>query len=69
LNVKEVEACKCDLLIKNAKNSKYPICGHTGLPINRVYTDKHGNCRPNYRRNQDETFEVGSYMTAKIFGF
>lgn len=69
MNVKEVEACKCDLLIKNAKNSKHPICGHTGLPINKVYTDKHGNCRPLFRRGQDESFEVGSYMTAKILGF
>lgn len=26
------------------KNSAYPICNHTGLPMNKVAQDKHGKC-------------------------
>lgn len=58
---------KCSKMIKSA-NSEYPICSHTGLPINKVYQDKSGYCRPLYRKGMDETYEGASFINAKIFG-
>jgi len=64
----KVEAeSKCSLPIKNA-SSKHMICSHTGLPVSKVYQDAHGNCRPLYRRNIEETYEGASFMNSKIFG-
>ena len=62
-----VEECKCTMVVKSSA-SIHPICGHTGLPIGKVYQDKYGNCRPLYRRGMDETYEAVSFMNAKIFG-
>jgi hypothetical protein len=56
------------MLIKNSKVSEHSICGHTGLPIHKVFQDKNGNCQPLYRRGMDETYEGASFMNAKIFG-
>jgi hypothetical protein len=70
LGSKKTEAskeCTCSMII-NSKHSQHPICGHTGLPIHKVYQDKEGNCRPLYRRGMDETYEAASFMNAKIFG-
>lgn len=61
------EESKCSLMHKSA-SSQHMICGHTGLPVHKVYQDQHGNCRPHYRRNMDETYEGASFMNAKIFG-
>lgn len=58
----------CSMMYKNAKVSEHPICGHTGLPIHKVYQDKDGNCRPLYRRDMDDTYEGASFMNSKIFG-
>lgn len=70
LGQKKAEAsceCECTMQIKNG-TSKYPICGHTGLPINKVYQDSEGNCRPLYRKGMDESYDGASFMNAKIFG-
>lgn len=58
---------KCSKMIKSA-NSEYPICSHTGLPVNKVYQDKNGYCRPLYRKGMDETYEGAAFLNAKIFG-
>jgi hypothetical protein len=58
---------KCSMMLKNA-TSEHPICGHTGLPVHRVYQDKDGNCRPLYRRGMDETYDVAMFNNSKIFG-
>lgn len=57
----------CSKMIKSAV-SEYPVCSHTGLPINKVYQDKDGNCRPLFRKGMDETYEGASFINAKIFG-
>lgn len=68
LSEKKVEATSgCNLIVKNSSSS-HPICGHTGLPLHKVYQDKHGNCRPLYRQGMDETYEGASFMNSKIFG-
>lgn len=59
--------CKCSMIMES-KTSQHPICGHTGLPLHKVYQDKHGNCRPLYRQGMDETYQGASFMNAKIFG-
>jgi hypothetical protein len=58
----------CSMTIKNAKVSEHPICGHTGLPMHKVYQDKDGNCRPLYRKGMDETYEGAVFNNSKIFG-
>lgn len=65
--VKKAEV-SCSMLVKNSKVSEHAICGHTGLPVHKVYQDKEGNCRPLYRRGMDETYEGASFMNSKIFG-
>jgi hypothetical protein len=58
---------KCAKMVESAV-SEYPVCSHTGLPINKVYQDKDGHCRPLYRKGMDETYEGASFINAKIFG-
>jgi len=58
---------QCSLVIQS-KTSKYPLCGHTGLPLHKIYVDKFGNCHPMYRKGMDETTEELYMMHTKIFG-
>jgi hypothetical protein len=68
LEEKEVVAeVKCSMMLKNS-TSEHPVCGHTGLPVHRVYQDKDGNCRPLYRRGMDETYQGAVFNNSKIFG-
>lgn len=67
LSGKKVAETKCSLMVKSAV-SEYPVCSHTGLPINKVFQDKDGNCRPLFRKGMDETYEGASFINAKIFG-
>lgn len=48
-------------------HSKYMICGHTNLPVHKVYQDKNGDCRPLYRKGMSETAEGGSFLHSKIY--
>jgi hypothetical protein len=60
---------KCAHTVKTAKAvSEHPICAQTGLPTNKVYQDKDGNCRPLYRKGMDESYEGATFINAKIFG-
>lgn len=66
-NKKEAVATPCNMIMKNS-TSQHPICGHTGLPLHKVYQDKDGNCRPLFRRGMEETYEGATFITSKIFG-
>lgn len=57
---------KCCMIVRNA-SSKHPLCGHTGLPLHKVYQDKNGDCRPSYRRGMDDTQEGAYFLNSKIF--
>lgn len=57
----------CSLIVKNA-HSTHALCGHTNLPLHKVYQDQHGNCHPNYRKGMDEVSEAAFFMTSKILG-
>lgn len=57
---------KCAMVIKN-KHSQYDTCGHTGLPLHKVYQDKHGQCRPSYRKDMSDTYEGANFMNSKIY--
>lgn len=46
--------------------SKHMICGHTNLPVHKVYQDKNGDCQPLYRKNISEA-EGGSFMHSKVY--
>lgn len=61
------EQSTCSHIIKSSNNQS-PICAHTGLPINKVYQDKDGNCRLLYRKGMDESYEGAYFMNHKIFG-
>lgn len=57
----------CNLVIKTA-SSQHPICGHTNLPLHKVYQDNNGNCLPLYRKNIDANYQGAFFMNSKIFG-
>ena len=64
---KEEEAT-CSMIV-NSSSSKHPVCGHTGLPLHKVFQDQHGNCLPLYRKGMKETSNNAAYiMNSKIFG-
>lgn len=60
----------CTHLVKSSKTSvsEHAICSQTGLPTNKIYQDKNGNCRPLFRKSMDETYEGAVFNNAKIFG-
>lgn len=67
----KVAETKCNHTSKTAGKravSEHPICAQTGLPTNKVYQDKDGNCRPLYRKGMDETYEGATFINAKILG-
>lgn len=64
--VKSAEKSKCKMVVRNA-SSKHPLCGHTGLPLHKTYTDKQGNCRPVYRQGMEDTQQGAYFMNSKIF--
>jgi hypothetical protein len=57
---------QCPRIVRNA-HSKFPICGHTGLPTHKVYQDKNGDCQPMYRKGMEESYEGAIFNTSKIF--
>lgn len=57
---------KCALIVKS-RHSQYDICGHTGLPLHKVYTDKHGDCVPIYRKAMADTYEGATFVHSKVF--
>jgi hypothetical protein len=59
-------ATKCAMLVKSS-NSQHEICGHTGLPVHKVYQDKHGNCQPLYRKAMSESYEGATFMNSKVY--
>lgn len=65
-NKAPVETQKCKMVVKSA-SSKHDLCGHTGLPLHKVYVDKHGNCQPLYRKGMEETYEGAYFQNSKIF--
>lgn len=67
LSGKKLVKSECPNMIKSA-NSEYPVCSHTGLPINKIYQDKQGFCRPMFRQGMEETYEGAMFMNAKVFG-
>lgn len=56
----------CTMVVKNA-TSKHDLCGHTGLPLHKVYQDKNGDCHPLYRRGMEDTYEGAYLQNSKIF--
>ena len=57
----------CSMVIKSA-SSQHPVCGHTGLPVHKVYQDEHGNCHPMYRKNIAPQTDSVLFNNSKIFG-
>ena len=61
------DGCGCSMIVKSA-SSQHAICGHTNLPLHKVYQDEHGNCLPKYRKNMEANYEGAFFMNSKIFG-
>jgi hypothetical protein len=66
LTGKKVEQTSCNM-VRESSTSKHKICGHTGLPLHKVYQDKNGNCSPMYRKAMVDTKEGAYFMNSKIF--
>ncbi len=60
------ETSKCSLVVQS-KTSHTPICGHTGLPLDKVYQDKNGACAPLYHRKLAENYTPALMNTYKVF--
>ncbi len=56
---------ECNMQRKTA-HSKHVICGHTNLPVHKVYQDKNGDCHPLYRKHIAEA-ESASFMHSKVY--
>lgn len=70
LNIKkeasaEAPATQCCMQRKVA-HSKYLICGHTNLPVHKVYQDERGDCHPLYRKQISEP-TTGSFLHSKVY--
>jgi hypothetical protein len=59
-------ATQCSNIIKSA-TSTHELCGHTGLPLHKVYQDKQGNCLPKYRQGMADSYEGASFMNSKVY--
>ncbi|TXG77350.1 hypothetical protein E6Q11_02925 [Candidatus Dojkabacteria bacterium] len=64
--VKTASQQTCCSKQRKVAHSKYMICGHTNLPVHKVYQDKNGDCQPLYRKNISEA-EGGSFMHSKVY--
>jgi hypothetical protein len=62
----EETVTKCAMVVKS-QNSQHEICGHTGLPVHKVYQDKQGNCQPLYRKAMSESYEGATFMNSKVY--
>jgi len=61
------EKTTCSKPVKLSSSQKV-ICSHTGLPLDKVYQDKHGDCAPLYRRGMEDTSTEGvSMITSRIY--
>lgn len=70
LNAKPVEKTasaitKCAMQVKSP-NSIHILCGHTNLPLSKVYQDKNGECLPLYHKNSEET-TGGSFLDSRLY--
>lgn len=64
--VKTASQQPCCAKQRKVAYSKYMICGHTNLPIHKVYQDQNGDCHPTYRKSICEA-EGGSFMHSKVY--
>lgn len=64
--IKTASENSCCKTQRKVAYSKYMICGHTNLPVHKVYQDKNGDCQPLYRRSIAEA-EGGSFMHSKVY--
>lgn len=62
----EANVSRCSMPLKTA-SSQHEICGHTGLPVHKVYQDKNGNCLPKYREGMAESYEGATFMNHKVY--
>jgi len=60
------EVSKCSMVIQS-KTSHQPVCGHTGLPLDKVYQTKEGACAPLYHRKLAENYVPALMNTYKVF--
>ncbi len=66
INKQASEGTKCSQQVKH-DHSKHIICGHTSLPLHKVYQDEHGDCQPLYRKDLKNTNEGGSFLHSRIY--
>lgn len=55
----------CNFQIKNG-SSQHVLCGHTMLPLHKVYQDQFGNCHKLYRKGMQDVHDGANFMASKI---
>lgn len=66
MNKQASTKCGCKKIVKSSSHVGQ-VCGHLNLPIEKVYQDERGECRPLYRRNIEEFHEGIMFNANKIF--
>jgi hypothetical protein len=61
----EPEKSKCSMQIKSASTTQ-KICGHTHLPLNKVFQDQFGQCVPIYRKSIVQDDMLPLILKAKL---
>lgn len=60
------EDSKCTLQVKNSSSNQI-LCGHTNLPLGKVFQDHNGQCHPNYRKHIKENNPKDSFLHSKVY--
>lgn len=66
LNGVKTAASQCSMIVKSA-NSQHLLCGHTGLPLHKVYQNAQNQCIPMYRKNMNETYDASYLQDHKVY--
>lgn len=64
--IKEASAGSQCTMQRKVAHSKHVLCGHTNLPLHKVYQDKQGDCLPLYRKHSSEPAGA-SFMHSKVY--
>ena len=65
-HTKTAEAPKCAFVVKNG-SSGVPLCGHLNLPLERVWQDEDGHCRPLHRKNEQYDADPVAFLNHNLF--
>jgi hypothetical protein len=64
--IQKAASTTCSRIVRHAHSSQ-ELCGHTNLPLSKVFQDASGECQPMYRKAMQDSREGAYFMNSKIF--